>query len=77
MLINSSKEILLAALDNYGIRVLSQKGKMIYIEMEYTVEIETDQLFKLLQANQVIAPFADIEELCQFIKMDMQLNEEN
>ena len=41
--------------------------KMVYLEKDYTIEIEARNLFKLLHNNQVIAPFNDIEELCNFI----------
>ena len=71
------KEFLLFALNHFNIKVVSEKGKMVYIEKEYAVEIEGKKLFKLLQNNQVIAPFSGVEELCNFIKMDMELNEEN
>lgn len=67
------KEFLLFALNHFKIEVIKQEEKMIYLNQDYVIEIEGMQLFKLLQADQVIAPFNDIEELCQFIKMDMQL----
>ncbi|MEM8525471.1 MAG: hypothetical protein AAGG68_12595 [Bacteroidota bacterium] len=66
------KAFLLFALNHFEIEVIKQDGKMIHLRQEYVIEIEGQQLFKLLQANQVIAPFSDVEELCQFIKMDMQ-----
>ena len=50
---------------------------MVFLEKEYTIEIEGKKLFKLKQGGQVVAPFNDVEELCNFIKMDMQLNEKN
>ena len=71
------KEFLLFALNHFGIIVTSHDGKMVHMNMGYTIEIEGKNLFKLIQNNQVIAPFNDVEELCNFIKMDMQLNEEN
>lgn len=71
------KEFLLFALKHFDITVTSHDGKMVYMDMDYTIEIEGKNLFKLLQDGQVVAPFADVEELCQFIKMDMQLNEES
>ena len=48
---------------------------MVYLEMDYAIEIEGKSLFKLLQAGQVVAPFNEVEELCHFIKMDLQINE--
>ena len=71
------KEFLLFGLNHFKIKVDSHEGKMVYLEKGYTVEIEGKKLFKLLQNNQVIAPFSGVEELCEFIKKDIQLNEEN
>ena len=71
------KEFLLFALNHFDLEVLDHKGKMVYLQQAYTIEVEGRQLYKLLQGKQVIAPFSDVEELCRFIKMDMQLNEES
>lgn len=71
------KEFLLFGLNHFDITVNSHEGKMVYLEKEYTIEIEGKKLFKLLQNNQVIAPFSGVEELCKFIKKDMELNEES
>jgi len=73
----SIKEFLLFGLNHFNIGVDSHEGKMVYLEKDYTIEIEGKKLFKLLQNNQVIAPFSGVEELCEFIKKDIQLNEEN
>ena len=70
------KEFLLFALKHFEISVTSHDGRMIYMDMDYTIEVEGKELFKLLQGGQVVAPFSDVEELCNFIKMDMQVNEE-
>lgn len=40
----------------------------------YCVEIENESLFKLKQDAFVIAPFASLKELCDFVKQDMLLN---
>lgn len=71
------KEFLLFALNHFKIKVISHEGKMVYIDRNYAVEIEGKKLFKLLQDSQVIAPFNNVEELCNFIKQDMELNEKN
>ena len=71
------KDFLLFGLQHFKIKVNSHDGKMVYLEKGYTIEIEGQRLFKLLHHNQVVAPFTDVEELCEFIKMDMQLNEES
>ena len=71
------KKILFSKLEDFDIQVNSHQGKMIYLTANYLIEIEGGNLFKLLQDGYVVAPFSDVEEMCQFIKMDMQLNEEN
>jgi len=71
------KDFLLFALKHFDIPVHSHEGKMVYMDMAYTIEIEGRNLYKLMQGGQVVAPFVDVEELCNFIKMDMQLNEKN
>lgn len=69
------KLALLAALQQFNIAVVNEEGKMVFLEKDYTIEVEQNGLFKLSQEGYVIAPFKDLEELCQFIKTDMQLNE--
>ena len=71
------KEFLLFALQHFQIDVSHQEGKWVHLAQNYTIEIEGKKRFKLLHRDQVIAPFQDLEELCHFIKMDMQLNEED
>lgn len=73
----NAKNRLLSALKNHSLIANSQEGKIINLNRGYTIEIEGENLFKLIHDGQVIAPFAEVEELCSFIKMDMQLNEEN
>lgn len=43
------KDFLLFALNHFDIRVRSHEGKMVYMDMEYTIEIEGKNLYKLLQ----------------------------
>ncbi len=71
------KEFLLFALNHFDLSVVKSDEKMIHIEQDYAIEIEGKNLFKLLQGGQVIAPFANAEELCNFIKKDIELNEES
>lgn len=68
------KEFLLFGLKHYGIRLHEEKGKMLYLEHAYQIEIEGPSLFKLMHEGQVIAPFGGVEELCDFLKQDIQLN---
>ena len=71
---SSSIELLFKALANRKLSIIKKEGKKITLEDHYVIEIENDQLFKLLHEGQVVAPFDDIDELCQFIQMDRQLN---
>ena len=69
------KEFLLFALNHFKLTVKTQEGKLIELEKDYSIEIEGKKLYKLKHEGQVVAPFADVEEMCNFIKQDMQLNE--
>ncbi|MEM7369028.1 MAG: hypothetical protein AAF587_10555 [Bacteroidota bacterium] len=68
------KEFLLFGLKHYGLHILKVDGNYIHIVHDYAIEIEGPSLFKLLHEGQVVAPFASVEELCEFIKADIQLN---
>lgn len=63
------KESLIQALNRYNIQILDDRGKYIELENDYEVEIEANGIFKLRSEGLVIAPFADLDELCRFIKM--------
>lgn len=65
----ASNAILLQALQAHGIVILEDNGKFLQLENEYSVEIEANGIFKLRSEGLVVAPFADLDELCQFIKM--------
>ncbi len=67
------KAFLLFALNHFKLAVQGEEEKMVYLEKGYTIEIEGAQLFKLSQGGQVIAPFGEVEELCDFIKKDLEL----
>jgi len=71
------KDFLLFALNHFKLEVVRHEGKMVYIEKDYSIEIEGKKLFKLMQGGAVVSPFDDVEELCNFIKRDIELNEEN
>lgn len=64
-----TKENLTQALNRYHIQILNDRGKYIELENDYEIEIEANGIFKLRSEGLVIAPFADLDELCQFIKM--------
>ena len=65
----NNKEKLLQMLNHYDIPILNDKDKIIELEKDYEVEIEANGIFKLRSEGLVIAPFADLDELCRFIKM--------
>ena len=65
------KEHLLLALAYYGIHIThitTDDGTRIGLEKEYEVEIEQGFLFKLRWRGEVVAPFDDLDEMCNFIK---------
>ena len=66
---SNSKEQLLQAFQEQGIIILADNGKFLELENEYSVEIEANGIYKLRSEGLVVAPFASVEELCQFIKM--------
>jgi ABC-type Na+ transport system ATPase subunit NatA len=63
----TSKEILLDCLEFYQIPVLAIDADKIGVFKNYTIEVENNGLYKLLSGNEVIAPFADLNDLCNFI----------
>ena len=65
----NQKEQLMDALQRHGIAWLADRGKFLDLEKDYTVEIEADGVFKLLWTGRVVAPFRDLEELCEFVKL--------
>lgn len=65
----SPKELLLLVLHGMEIGILRQQGQLLEVEKGYSIEVEGPSLYKLLQQGRVIAPFSDVVELCEFIKM--------
>lgn len=63
------KELLLLVLKGMEIEILQHDGKYVEVENGYTVEVEGKSLYKLLYKGKVVAPFADVVEMCGFIKM--------
>ncbi len=59
---------LLLALQDYKIEVLADDGHLVQVEQEYSIEVEQNGIFKLRWKGKVVAPFADLDELCQFIR---------
>ena len=63
------KELLVLVLKGMDIKILKDTNKLLEVENDYTIEVEGKSLYKLLHKGQVVAPFADVVELCGFIKM--------
>jgi hypothetical protein len=63
------KELLCLVLRGMDVAILKDNGKFVEVENGYTIEVERKGLYKLLHKNQVVAPFADVVEMCGFIKM--------
>lgn len=60
-------EFLTGALHYYNIEIISVNGTRITVGRGYEIELEANGIYKLLSNNQVVAPFNDVNELCQFI----------
>ncbi|RME93621.1 MAG: hypothetical protein D6772_15740 [Bacteroidetes bacterium] len=56
------------ALAYYDLALLKQEGKFYYLPKDYVVEWEGGMRFKLIWRGQVVAPFDDLDELCQFVQ---------
>lgn len=56
------------ALAYYEIAVDRIEDRMFYLFNDYKIEVERGFLFKLFWRNEVVAPFNDLDEMCQFIK---------
>ena len=69
------KQQLLETLKAFDIPVVAIQEKMLYIKNGYTIEIENPVLFKLSQDQQVIAPFNDLQEMGEFLKNCLLLDE--
>jgi len=63
------KELLILVLRGMDIAVIREEGQQVEVENGYTIEVEGKSLYKLLYRNQVVAPFADVVEMCGFIKL--------
>lgn len=68
------REFLLFGLRHFGIEVEESDEHHLKLEKEYSIEIEGPSLFKLIHQGHVVAPFADVEQLCEFISQDIKLN---
>jgi hypothetical protein len=58
---------LLKALKYYDIPVSRMTEQHVYVINNYSIEVETSGVFKLMDGGTVITPFDDLDELCRFI----------
>ena len=63
----SPRQHLLMALNYYDIKILKEEEDFLYLEKDYSVELEKGFLFKLYWKGTVVAPFNQLDELCQHI----------
>lgn len=63
------RELLLLVLNGMDVKIISESEKYVEVENGYTIEVEGKSLYKLMHRGQVVAPFADVVEMCGFIKM--------
>lgn len=63
------RELLLLVLNGMDVKIISESEKYVEVENGYTIEVEGKSLYKLMHRGLVVAPFADVVEMCGFIKM--------
>lgn len=61
------RQHLLMALNHYGISILDDRETVLDLANDYSVEVEKGFLFKLYWRGTVVAPFNDLDELCQHV----------
>ncbi len=65
-----SKNLLKEALQVYNLPIVKEENNLIYLQNEYIIEVEDNDIYKLSQDNYIIAPFSDLNELCTFVLQD-------
>jgi hypothetical protein len=60
-------ETLLEALYFYKIEVLTIDGNTVRVQNGYEVEVESNGMYKLKSDGYIVAPFADLNDLCRFM----------
>ncbi len=68
-------DLLEFALDHHGLVVTGREKSRIHLNGAYEIEIEKGNILKLSQGGNVIGPFDEVYDLCQFILKDMENNE--
>ena len=60
-------ETLLEALKVYEIDVVSIEENLVKLPNNYSIEVEKNKLYKLIDDGYIVAPFSDLNDLCRFI----------
>lgn len=63
----TNQETLLEALAFYSINVLSIEGNHVKVQNNFEIEVEPNGMYKLIDDGYIVAPFADLNDLCRFI----------
>ncbi len=65
------------ALTQMDIKILKRNGKFFELERGFSVEVENTDLYRLSSEGWVISPFEDIGKMCEFIKKNLELPQNN
>jgi len=60
-------EELIDCLSFFDLPVMQVLGQEIHTVKGYTIEVEANGVYKLIQHGEVVAPFQDLNELAHFI----------
>ena len=55
-----NKKYLRLCLEQYGLEITSESDRIFQINKFYEIELERNNLYKLICNGQVVAPFSDI-----------------
>lgn len=64
----TATESLLKVMDSFDLPVLDHKGKVVVTISGFEIEVEGYRLYKLIHQGEIVSPFDDLKELCEFIK---------
>lgn len=67
-------EFLRFAIQHYGFELTEVAGNHYHLASGHEIEVEGPSLFRLSYEGSVLAPFGDLEEMCEFIRQDMELS---
>ncbi|AFK03963.1 hypothetical protein Emtol_2828 [Emticicia oligotrophica DSM 17448] len=75
--IYNESEFVAYALNQMNIKILRQEGKYFDLEGGFSVEVEGKDLYRLSVEDWVISPFEDIGKMCEFIKKNLEISQQN